>query len=114
MIAQSPLRQGLSLIFIASGSLLACTIKGGDGGGGGACTDGDNCNAGNGGNGGAAIQVTKYQGGSGGEGGGGGRSSNGAGFTCCDGYGNSRCRINPSPLGSGCFCFGLGNGFVCR
>ncbi len=33
---------------------------------------------------------------------------------CCDGFGTRRCIINPSPLGSPCFCFGQGNGMTCQ
>ncbi len=38
------------------------------------------------------------------------------GTICCDQFRNSRCQINngPQPIGSGCFCFGQGYGFVCR
>lgn len=33
---------------------------------------------------------------------------------CCDAYGNQRCRLNGYfPVGSGCFCYGQGSGWVC-
>lgn len=35
------------------------------------------------------------------------------GFYCCDGYGVRRCEINPSPIGSQCFCYGQGYGITC-
>lgn len=35
------------------------------------------------------------------------------GAYCCDGNGVRRCVINPSPVGTGCFCYGQGSGWVC-
>jgi len=33
---------------------------------------------------------------------------------CCDGNGTIRCLMNVvGPIGSGCFCYGQGNGWVC-
>jgi len=32
---------------------------------------------------------------------------------CCDANYVHRCIINPSPVGSGCYCNYQGNGFVC-
>ena len=33
---------------------------------------------------------------------------------CCDGGGVRRCILNtPLPIGSGCFCYGQGNGYTC-
>jgi hypothetical protein len=36
------------------------------------------------------------------------------GHYCCDSLGNSRCLIPTTPIGAGCFCYGQGNGQVCR
>jgi hypothetical protein len=36
---------------------------------------------------------------------------------CCDAYGNKRCAIgiNPGPIGSPCWCYGIpGTGFTCK
>lgn len=39
----------------------------------------------------------------------------GWGGYCCDAWGYRRCILDAYyPLGSGCFCFGQGNGWVCR
>ncbi len=36
------------------------------------------------------------------------------GYYCCDQFGNRRCTlVQPLPLGSSCFCFGQGYGYVC-
>jgi hypothetical protein len=35
------------------------------------------------------------------------------GTRCCDSYGNARCYINPSYIGTACFCNYQGWGFVC-
>lgn len=32
---------------------------------------------------------------------------------CCDIFGNRRCQTNPGPVGSACFCYGLGWGRAC-
>jgi hypothetical protein len=32
---------------------------------------------------------------------------------CCDANGVRRCVINPSPVNTGCYCYGQGNGWVC-
>lgn len=32
---------------------------------------------------------------------------------CCDGFGNVRCVINPTPLGNPCYCYGQGAGYTC-
>jgi len=32
---------------------------------------------------------------------------------CCDAWGNVRCTINPSPINTGCWCYGQGAGTVC-
>lgn len=33
---------------------------------------------------------------------------------CCDASGQVRCIINEwAPVGTGCYCFGQGNGYVC-
>lgn len=32
---------------------------------------------------------------------------------CCDAYGYVRCIINPSPVGTGCWCYYQGAGVVC-
>lgn len=38
------------------------------------------------------------------------------GTICCDQFGNSRCQMvnGPQPIGSSCFCYGQGYGWVCR
>jgi len=37
------------------------------------------------------------------------------GYYCCDQFGNRRCRlVQPMPVGSSCFCFGQGYGYVCQ
>jgi len=37
------------------------------------------------------------------------------GYYCCDQFGNRRCRlVQPMPVGSACFCFGQGYGYVCQ
>ena len=41
------------------------------------------------------------------------RRDHSVGAHCCDGFGNRRCAINPSSIGSVCFCFGLGYGVTC-
>lgn len=33
---------------------------------------------------------------------------------CCDAWGVKRCVLQyPAPLGSGCYCYGQGNGYTC-
>jgi len=32
---------------------------------------------------------------------------------CCDSWGYRRCIIDPSPVGTICFCYGQGSGTVC-
>ena len=37
------------------------------------------------------------------------------GYYCCDQFGNRRCQlVQPLPVGSSCFCFGQGYGYVCQ
>ena len=37
------------------------------------------------------------------------------GNVCCDAWNRGRCWLdNYYPIGSGCFCYGQGNGWVCR
>lgn len=37
------------------------------------------------------------------------------GYYCCDQLGNRRCQlVQPMPIGSSCFCFGQGYGYVCQ
>jgi hypothetical protein len=35
------------------------------------------------------------------------------GAYCCDAYNVRRCTINPSPVGSACYCYGQGYGWTC-
>jgi hypothetical protein len=79
----------------------ACTINGGPGGSGGACTgDGDDCQAGTGGPGGPgiAVQEVKY-----------------AGYCCVDG--RKMCGGGLAIEGSACYCatmYGPMYGSACR
>ena len=37
------------------------------------------------------------------------------GYYCCDQFGYKRCRlVQPMPIGSSCFCYGQGYGYVCQ
>ncbi|GEM_PF-5257177 len=37
------------------------------------------------------------------------------GYYCCDAWGNPRCvLVEPLPIGSPCFCYGQGSGYVCQ